>query len=81
MLKAFPWKTIAVLRKRFTRGPKGVMSYPPAPARGWELSLVSGFKLERNGEIHTVTEFPLCPLCKSFSVLSGLGLLLRPLIR
>lgn len=62
MLKAFPWKTIAVLRKRFTRGPKGVMSYPTAPARDWELSLVSGFKLERSGEIHSYRIPPLSSL-------------------
>lgn len=40
-------------KKRFTQSPKGVMSYPTAPALGWELSLVSGFKLKRNGKIHS----------------------------
>ena len=29
------------------------MSYHTAPASGWELSLVSGFKLERSGKIHS----------------------------
>lgn len=28
------------------------MSYHKAPAWGWELSLVSGFKLEPSGKIH-----------------------------
>lgn len=40
-------------KKRFTRSPEGVMSYPTAPASGWELSLVSGFNLKRNGKIHS----------------------------
>lgn len=40
-------------KKRFTRGPQGIMSYHAAPASGWELSLVSGFKLERTGKIHS----------------------------
>lgn len=53
MLKAFPWKTIAVLRKKIYMGPEGVMSYHVAPASGWALSLVSGFKLERSGKIHS----------------------------
>lgn len=29
------------------------MSYHTAPAWGWELSLVSGFKLEQSGKIHS----------------------------
>lgn len=29
------------------------MSYHKAPAWGWELSLVSGFKLEQSGKIHS----------------------------
>lgn len=29
------------------------MSYHTAPASGWELSLVSGFKLERSGKTHS----------------------------
>lgn len=59
MLKAFPWKTMAVLRGRFTWGPQSVMSYHTAAAWGWELSLVSGLKSEQGVEKCAVTEFPL----------------------
>lgn len=38
------------------------MSYHKAPAWGWELSLVSGFKLEPSGKIHSNRIPLLAPL-------------------
>lgn len=52
-------------KKRFTWGPEGVMSYHMAPALGWELSLVSGFKLEQSGKIHTYS----IPLLASLQII------------
>ena len=75
MLKAFPWKTIAVLRKkRFIWGPQGIMSYQEAPASGWELSLVSGFKLEWSGKIHSYR----IPLLASLQIILPLSVLETP---
>lgn len=45
------------------------MSYHMAPASGWELSLVSGFKLEQSGKIHSY-RIPL---------LASLQIILHPL--
>lgn len=38
------------------------MSYHKAPAWGWELSFVSGFKLEPSGKIHSYRIPLLAPL-------------------
>ena len=55
------------------------MSYHKAPALGWELSLVSGFKLEPSGKIHGY-RLPLLAPLQSFSILSGLCLFVRCMI-
>lgn len=61
-------------KKRFTWGPQGIMSYQEAPASGWELSLVSGFKLEWSGKIHSYR----IPLLASLQIILPLSVLETP---